>query len=112
VNVRRCGFGEGSARLRFEFRLGFFFGRCEFLRSFDWLDDLYVFDQARPDLRCDLFRKVLETNTLGYFMRNCIGRHTAIDTLATRIFHDLLIVELQLFREVVDSYLLVNCRHI
>jgi len=70
-----------------------------------------VFDQARAHLRCDFFRKVLEANTLGHFVRYRVRGHTDVYTFAPRILHDFLVVELKLFREVVDSYLLLTCRH-
>ena len=80
-------------------------------RSFYRLDGLDVFDKPRPDLGSKLLWKVLEANPVRYFMRYRVGRHTAIYALATRILHNFLIVELELFREIVDSYLLLTSRH-
>ena len=72
---------------------------------------LDVLDEPRPDLRGKLFREVLLSNSFRDFVRHCVRGHTNIDALATSILHDFLVIQLQLFCEIVDSYLLLNCRH-
>jgi hypothetical protein len=58
------------------------------------LDRFDMFDEARPDLRSELFREVLEANSLGDFVGHGVGRHTYIYALATSVLHHLLVVEL------------------
>jgi hypothetical protein len=86
------------------------FGRLR-RSGFHRLGLLNVLDQARAHVRGGFFGKVLEANTVGYFMRNGVRRHTHVYALAPRIFHNFLVIELQLFRKIVNSYLLLTCRH-
>jgi len=81
------------------------------LRHLDWLSDFDVFDKARARLRREFLWEVLETNPLGYFVGHRVRRHTYIYAFSTRILHYFLVVELELFREIVNSYLLLTCRH-
>jgi hypothetical protein len=92
----------------FYYRTGFDFSLG---RSLNWLDRLGVFDQTRADLGRELFGKVLLPNAIGDFVRHCIRGHTNVNPFATSILDNFLVIQLQLFCEIVYPYLLMNCCH-
>jgi len=106
-SCRGWSLGWFSRYLYFRFRLRL---RC-FRRRFNDLNLLNVFYEARANLWNYLLREVFESNTFGNFMRHRVGRHTHVYALPARVFHYLLVVELQLFGKIVNSNFVLTCRH-
>jgi hypothetical protein len=71
---------------------------------------LCVFDKPRADGFDYFLWEVLGSNTFGDFVRHRVGGHTYVDAFASRVLHDFLVIELQLFSKIVDSNLL-TCWH-